>query len=31
LSAKGFHMVAIGSDMSMLRTGAHAALAAARA
>jgi 4-hydroxy-2-oxoheptanedioate aldolase len=31
LSAKGFHMVAIGSDMSMLRSGAHAALAAARA
>ena len=31
LSAKGFHMVAIGSDMSMLRAGAHAALAAARA
>jgi 4-hydroxy-2-oxoheptanedioate aldolase len=31
LSAKGFHLVAIGSDMSMLRAGAHAALAAARA
>lgn len=31
LSAKGFHMVSIGSDISMLRAGAHAALAAARA
>lgn len=30
LSAKGFHMVSIGSDISMLRAGAHAALAAAR-
>jgi 4-hydroxy-2-oxoheptanedioate aldolase len=31
LSRKGFHMVSIGSDISMLRAGAHAALAAARA
>jgi len=31
LSAKGFHMVSIGSDISMLKAGAHAALAAARA
>ncbi|MBF9198173.1 HpcH/HpaI aldolase family protein [Microvirga terrestris] len=31
LSAKGFHLVAIGSDMAMLRIGAHTALAAARA
>ncbi|MGO4526856.1 HpcH/HpaI aldolase/citrate lyase family protein [Microvirga sp. 2MCAF35] len=31
LSAKGFHMVSIGSDTSMLKAGAHAALAAARA
>ena len=31
LSAKGFHMVSIGSDISMLRAGAHAALAAAKA
>ncbi|MBB4038376.1 4-hydroxy-2-oxoheptanedioate aldolase [Microvirga flocculans] len=31
LAAKGFHMVSIGSDISMLRAGAHAALAAARA
>ncbi|EIM27266.1 HpcH/HpaI aldolase family protein [Microvirga lotononidis] len=30
LSAKGFHMVSIGSDISMLMAGAHAALAAAR-
>jgi 4-hydroxy-2-oxoheptanedioate aldolase len=30
-SAKGFHMVSIGNDISMLRAGAHAALAAARA
>jgi len=31
LSAKGFHMVSIGSDTSMIRAGAQAALAAARA
>ncbi|WP_262273313.1 HpcH/HpaI aldolase family protein [Microvirga yunnanensis] len=31
LSAKGFHMVSIGNDIAMLRSGAHAALAAARA
>jgi len=31
LTAKGFHMVSIGSDISMLRAGAHAALAAAKA
>ncbi len=31
LSAKGFHMVSIGNDIAMLRAGAHAALAAARA
>jgi len=31
LAAKGFHMVSIGSDTSMLKAGAHAALAAARA
>lgn len=30
LSAKGFHMVSIGSDISMLKAGAHAALAAAK-
>ena len=31
LARKGFHMVSIGSDISMLKAGAHAALAAARA
>ncbi|NBJ10631.1 HpcH/HpaI aldolase family protein [Microvirga arsenatis] len=31
LSAKGFHLIAVGSDMGMLRAGAQAALAAARA
>jgi 4-hydroxy-2-oxoheptanedioate aldolase len=31
LVRKGFHMVSIGSDISMLRAGAAAALAAARA